>query len=277
MIPSFRPLGMRNGQRLAIAVLALGGLFSATSAHAATNVYQELFLSMDVSGSVTDSQYDTYRNGYVTAFNLPSVKSHIQSTFANGGVAIAVGQWTTTEFTPLAIGWTLVNSDAAYSAFVSALSGMPRQGTGSTCTGCGMKHAIDEITSNGYETPVGIPNRKVIDVSTDGATNVFTVSAPAERDRAESLGIIINGLGIGSAATTTLTNDVVTDATSLAKAGFVEVADTDADFQAAIATKLVKEAGKTSVPGPLPIFAVAAGFSYSRRLRNRVRLALPVA
>ena len=263
-------------KRVAIATFALGTLVPGTAAQAATNVFQELFLSLDVSGSVSSSQFNTYRNGYVAAFNSPLIRAKFQSTYADGGIAVAVGQWDDTALNPLAIGWTQINSNASYESFLSALSGMARQGSGSTCTGCGMKAAIDEIIGNAYETPAGIMNRQVIDVSTDGGTNVFTVTAPSQRDRAETLGIIINGLGVGTAATATLTADVVTDATPLAKAGFVEVADTPADFELAITTKLIKEVTPT-VPGPLPLFGVAAAFGYSRRLRNRARLAVPAS
>ena len=229
----------------ATSLIASGALLTAAPPNArAIDVFQELFLSLDVSGSVNDAQYNQYVGGYVNAFNNPAIKSQIHNTYGQGGVAIAVGQWDFAALTPLGVNWTQINNDTSYAAFVNSLASMPRQGSGGTCTGCGMQAGIDSILNNNFTATAA--NRRVIDISTDGGTSIFDVDAVSERDRAESNDIIINGLGIGAASTATLTDTVVTRATLSSKAGFVETAATAADFQTAIEAKLLRETGVVS-------------------------------
>ena len=111
-------LALRTG---VTSLLSAGALLAVPQNAHAIDVFQEFFLSLDVSGSINGSNFNLYRNGYVSAFNNPTVKSQIQSTYANGGIAIAVGQWDTGAYFPLAIDWTQINTDMAYSNFVNAL------------------------------------------------------------------------------------------------------------------------------------------------------------
>jgi hypothetical protein len=261
-------LALRTG---VTSLLSAGALLAVPQNAHAIDVFQEFFLSLDVSGSISGSNFNLYRNGYVSAFNNPTVKSQIQSTYANGGIAIAVGQWDSGAYFPLAIDWTQINTDMAYSNFVNALAIMPRQGSGGTSVGTGMSAAIDGILNNNY-TANG-PNRRVIDVSTDGQTSNIAL-AVQQRDRAEANEIIINGLGVGAGAATTLNSSVITKATATTKAGFLELSSNFTDFEEAVTKKILKEAGdpkpSTSVPGPVPIFGAAAAFGFSRRLKKRI-------
>jgi hypothetical protein len=269
MPPTLLRYALRTG---ATSLLAAGTLLAVPQNAHAIDVFQEFFLSLDVSGSIDTSEFTLYKNGYVSAFNNPTVKSQIQSTYAGGGIAIAVGQWSSSAFSPLAIGWTQINTDAAYTAFVNTLANMPRQGAGGTSVGTGMQAAINEILNNNF-TATGA-NRRVIDVSTDGATSNIQL-AVQQRDRAEANEIIINGLGVGAGAATTLNSSVITRATATTKAGFLEIANNFDDFEQAVTAKILREAGQpipnpTSVPGPVPIFGAAAAFGFSRRLKKRI-------
>jgi len=256
----------------ASSLLSAGALLAVPQNAHAIAVFQELFLSLDVSGSISGSEFNLYRNGYVSAFNNSTVKSQIQSTYANGGIAIAVGQWSSSAILPLAIDWIQINTDTAYSNFVNALAIMPRQGGGGTSVGTGMQAAIDGILNNSYTTSGA--NRRVIDVSTDGVTSNIAL-AIQQRARAEANEIIINGLGVGAGAATTLNSSVITKATATTKAGFLEIANNFGDFEQAVTIKILKEAGNpnpasASVPGPVPIFGAAAAFGFSRRLKKRI-------
>jgi hypothetical protein len=150
-----------------------------------------------------------------------------------------------------------------------------------------MAAAITAINTNSYVS--ARPNGKVIDISTDGEGNTVSggkggkanladaaAAAKTQRGLAEASGIIINGLGVGTSASTFLTNNVVTMANGANKAGFVQAATGFPEFEQAITSKLIREVGPgpgDSVPGPLPVLGAAAAFGFSRKLRRRINTA----
>lgn len=286
MRSTLKPL-LRGGA--AAAAIAIGLFGTSQPAHAVTNVFQELFLSLDVSGSISSSDFNLYRQGYVNAFQNAQVQQKIADTFDKGGIAIAVGQWSTTAFTPPVIDWRHITSltgpgNNSLASFITALGAMPRQGDDFTCVDCGMAAAITEINTNDFVTTRA--NGRVIDISTDGEGNRdlascttqgnFAQCAQAQRANAVASGIIINGLGVGASASGFLTANVVTPVNGATKAGFVETAADFATFEAAITNKLIREVGPgpgDSVPGPLPVLGAAAAFGFSRKLRRRINTA----
>ncbi len=286
MRTTLKPL-LRGGA--AAAAIAIGVFGTSQPAHAVTNVFQELFLSLDVSGSISGSEFDTYKQGYVNAFNNAAVRSKVADTFAGGGLAIAVGQWSSTAFSPPVIDWRHItdlttdgiNGGTSLNSFITALTNMPREGNNNTCVDCGMAAAISEINTNDFVTTR--TNGRVIDISTDGVGNrtaggCGTVNQCAEAQRASAVAsnIIINGLGVGASASGFLTARVVTPANGATNAGFVQTAATFADFETAITNKLIREVGPgpgDTVPGPLPVLGAAAAFGFSRKLRRRINTA----
>ena len=293
MRTTLKPLLRGGAAAAAIAITLLGG--AQQSQAAPINVFQELFLSLDVSGSIDPNEFTLYKQGYVNAFNNQLVKDQIASTFSGGGLAIAVGQWSTKAFTPPVINWRHitdlevdgVNGGTSLKSFRTALSTMVRQGDEWTCVDCGMAAAITAINTNSYVS--ARPNGKVIDISTDGEGNTVSggkggkanladaaAAAKTQRGLAEASGIIINGLGVGTSASTFLTNNVVTMANGANKAGFVQAATGFPEFEQAITSKLIREVGPgpgDSVPGPLPVLGAAAAFGFSRKLRRRINTA----
>ncbi|MCP9860098.1 MULTISPECIES: DUF1194 domain-containing protein [unclassified Cyanobium] len=289
MRTTLKPL-LRGGAAAAALAITLFGGAQQAKAVATIEVFQELFLSLDVSGSISDPNFTLYKNGYVNAFNNAAVQAKIADTFDKGGLAIAVGQWSTTAFSPPVIDWKHitdlttngVNGGTSLSSFIAALSIMPRQGSSLTCVDCGMNAAITEINTNDYFTTRA--NGRVIDISTDGVGNVeacqgnVSVAQCAQTRRAEAVAsnIIINGLGVGAAASGFLTANVATPLNGATKAGFVETANTFDQFEAAITNKLIREVGQNpgdTVPGPLPLLGAAAAFGFSRKLRRRINTA----
>ncbi len=246
------------------AAVAASTLLSASMAVAApTPVDLELFLSVDVSGSVDTTEFNLQKLGYVQAFQDAAVQAAIASK--PNGVAVALGQWSTAADSPLAVGWTLLTDAASSNAFAAAINAMGRQSSGSTCVACGINAAVAELGSNNY---VGA---SVIDVSGDGQDNVVgTAATAAARDAAAALGIKINGLPI-------LTDDpnlgVWYQANVQTATGFTQPAATFADFDQAVKLKIVREIAGDSVPGPLPILGAGVAFGFSRRLRRRITVA----
>lgn len=291
MRSTLKPL-LRGGA--AAAAVAIGLFGTSQPAHAVTDVFQELFLSLDVSGSIDNSEFALYKGGYVSAFQDAAVQAKIAETFAfgRGGLAIAVGQWSQVAAPTLAIDWKHItdlttdgiNGGTSLNSFITALQGMGRQGGigTTTCIDCGMLAAINAINTNDFVTTR--ENGRVIDISTDGVGNVEACAgnvteaqcAQTRRAQAVASGIIINGLGVGAGASGFLTANVATPANGPTRAGFVQTAaDFDA-FEAAITTKLIREVGPSpedSVPGPLPVLGAAAAFGFSRKLRRRINTA----
>jgi hypothetical protein len=291
MRSTLKPL-LRGGA--AAAAVAIGLFGTSQPAHAVTNVFQELFLSLDVSGSIDNSEFALYKGGYVSAFQNAAVQTKIAETFAGGGLAIAVGQWSQIAAPTLAIDWKHitdlttdgVNGGTSLNSFITALQAMNRQGGigNTTCIDCGMQAAITAINTNAFETTR--TNARVIDISTDGVGNTTLGScatpgneaqcAQDQRASAVASGIIINGLGVGAGASGFLTANVATPSNGATNAGFVQTAADFDDFEAAITTKLIREVGpgpEDSVPGPLPVLGAAAAFGFSRKLRRRINTA----
>ncbi len=262
---SLRPLWMKAA--VASAAVATTTLLSASMASAApTPVDLELFLSVDVSGSIDTTEFNLQKQGYVSAFQDAAVQAAIASK--KNGVAVALGQWSTSANTPLAVGWTLLTDAASANAFAAAINAMGRQSSGSTCVSCGINAAVAELGSNAY---VG---KSVIDVSGDGEENVFSNPGAviAARNAAAALGIRINGLPIITSDFPNL--DAYYAANVQTADGFTLAASSFTDFDVAVQKKIVREiTGDNSVPGPLPILGAAAAFGFSRRLRKRINLA----
>jgi len=259
MNPSFRPLWKRTA--VASASVATITLLSATMASAAlTPVDLELFLSMDVSGSVDATEFDLQKQGYVQAFQDAAIHAAIASK--SNGVAVALGQWGAVANTPI-LGWSLLKTGADADAFATAISGITRLSTGNTCVSCGINAAVAEIQGNDY---VG---KSIIDVSGDGRDNVAgTVATAAARDAAAALNIRINGLPILGQA------DLLNWYTVNVKTadGFIMPAADFSDFNDAVKLKIRKEI-VDEVPAPLPILGAGMALGFSRRLRKRINIA----
>jgi len=254
---------------LASATVAASTILSASMA-AAQQVDLELFLSLDNSGSIDSGEYNLQREGYAKAFETAALQAAIASK--PKGVAVALGQWSTTAQTPPTIGWTLLKNAADANAFATTIRGITQFQSGLTCVACGINAAVASIQGNTF-----FGGGRVIDVSGDGSQNQNATNGPATtpaaRNAAEALGIRINGLAIlGSEAglQAWYENNVKTSD------GFVLAANNFADFDRAVALKITKEieqAPTNSVPGPLPLLGAGMAFGFSRRLRKRINLA----
>lgn len=222
----------------------------------------ELALVIDISGSISNAEYNLQRQGYVNAFNDPTVQANILSFAPSGGVAVAVYQFASNATT--SIGWTQIDDAADLAAFVTALNGMARSGSIGSFTDIsdGMAIARIGLTTNAFEG-----SRLVMDISGDGEDNQGGLgSVLTERTAAASAGIIINGLPIGGASLTTYyTNNVITTN------GFVEPSATFADFNDAILRKIGRETDPDGdLPAPGIAWLLSAGLAAAGlRLRQR--------
>jgi hypothetical protein len=247
---------------LAKLAFASAALVSGTAM--ATPVGLELVLLVDVSGSVSSSEYNLQKSGYVNAFNSAAVQNAILGS-QGGQIAVTYVEWSGVGQFATKVGWTLINSVTAATNFANAISGVTRSFSGQTALQSSLLAAVPLFgsetgaASNGFESL-----RQVIDVSGDGASNIGATGTTG-RDTALSAGVdTINGIYIaGETGLATYYNNFVKGGVN----AFVSQADSFDDFGTAIQAKLIREISN-DVPEPMSalLFAIGLlGFGMARR------------
>ncbi len=149
-----------------------------------------LVLAVDASGSVDRQRFELQKRGYASAFRSQAVLQAIHST-STQSIAVTMLQWTGPELHVQVVGWSRLFDEASALAFADAIDAAPRKlfGGGTSISG-----AIDISRDLLARSPFA-GNRRVIDISGDGANNR---GRPAEdaRDEAVADGVSINGLPI---------------------------------------------------------------------------------
>lgn len=212
----------------------------------------ELSLLIDVSGSVSATEFNLQRQGYVDAFNSAAVQSTILST-ANGHqgrIAANVIYWSGAGQQSEVVGWSLLDSAASIGAFASSIGSTLRPYQGNTAVGDALAFATPGFAANSFDAP-----RQVIDVSGDGATNSGGNTLTA-RNAALAAGVdTINGIIIlGQSGLSTFYSNNVVGGTG----GFLLTATGFDTFGTAIADKLKFEIGGGPVPEPSTYGAIGA-------------------
>ena len=217
----------------------------------------ELLLLVDVSGSVSSSEYNTQKGGYVSAFQ----NAGIQSAIANitGGIAVAYAEWSSSNQQSLQVSWTHLTDAASSNAFASAIDGVTRAFSGGTQPSYAINWGNPLFDNNGFES-----TRLVMDVSGDGTGSSSLTQAA--RDAAFADGIAINGLAIGG---TTIENWYA--ANIVTSNGFLVGASTFADFEQAVLTKIGREIKPPEVPEPGTVMLLVLGLLGLAGLRRRTR------
>ncbi|MEA5563955.1 DUF1194 domain-containing protein [Anabaena sp. UHCC 0399] len=228
----------------------LSALAISTSANAATFVDTELSLLVDVSGSVSTSEFNLQKQGYVDAFNNADLFNNFISQGNTGKIAVNLIYWSGATQQQQSVGWTLIDSVEASQNFANAISATTRPFGGSTVIGSAIDFATPLIFNNDFDS-----TRQVIDVSGDGASNAATTSAA--RDAALAAGVdAINGLVIGNSTSLfNFYNNNVKGGTG----AFVLQANTFQDFAATVQQKLEIEISApptTSVPEPATLIGL---------------------
>lgn len=173
-------------RRVALALIAI---LSATPAVAEERkaVDVALVLALDVSGSVTEDNWRTQRDGVANAVNSDQFAQAVRRGQI-GRVAIAVVQWGTAP--RLVVGWRVVETAGETKALAAEMRSMRRAEAGGTCLGTALKMITAELMA--WED---LATRRIIDVSGDGASNCGPDLAVIRKATLSS-GITINGLPI---------------------------------------------------------------------------------
>ena len=161
------------------ASIALTGAFSTVLPQAATAddddakipVSVELFLSVDVSGSVNATEYELQKKGYVDAFKDDEVIAAIE-TLPNG-LAVAIETWSSSIRKTSS--WHLIKNKDDAAKFVTAINKTlnATSGSGGTDVTKAIKSASDSILNNQYQGEA-----LVIDISGDGISKNTSVGNP---------------------------------------------------------------------------------------------------
>lgn len=230
--------------------MQLKKLFIATTfavfSTSASAVPMDLALSLviDVSGSVSTTEYNLQMDGYANAFRDSTIQTNLLAG-VNGKSAVNVVFFAGDNFITSLDSFVILDSAASINTFADTLDAFARPGSGGTSIFQGTNRAIDLLllaidTGGSLEGT----NNLVIDVSGDGTSS--TTSDQAARDRAVANNITINGLPIGDTTITSYyTANVITSD------GFIQPAAGFNDFNSAVQTKLRIETDTTN-PNPVP-------------------------
>ncbi len=187
-----------------------------------------LILSMDVSTSIDDGEFIYQRDGLADAL----LDTEIMSVLTRDRVALMVVQWSGVNDQAVVIPWRRMSSQGDVQAFSNWVRSTRRAFVNSkTAVGSALSFSIEQFSA------VADCERKVIDVSGDGASNSGTDTATQSR-RAARLGIEINGVAIdimGNAISEYYRRFVTTPD------GFVLTSTGFSDYPRTIRAKLLRE------------------------------------
>ncbi len=215
-------------------------LFAGRPAAAQGAVDVALVLLADGSGSIDPEEFQLQRQGYADALTSPEVLSAIRSN-ANQKIGVVFVEWGAPSSQEIIIDWTVIDGEAAATAFAAQLRTAPKKTFGYNS----ISNAIDFGVSLLATAPFSSV-RKVIDVSGDGP-NIGGRDILAVRDAALGQGITINALAIrqpGSVVAPSLgvpLEEYYRQNVIGGPGAFVETADGRASFAQAIRNKLVLE------------------------------------
>lgn len=237
--------------------LILGLSFSTTSN--ATIV--ELSLLVDASGSISSTDFNLQIDAYENIFGSGTFfDDHL-----NAGDSLLVNMILFGAEVAEKVSWHTITDNASAGVFSAAVGAVNRLGfnTSATWTGSGLQAALAAIMGNGVDG-----DRQIVDISTDGNPNPFSEQtlAMTQAGIANSNGIVVNAIGVGSGIGTTFLNDLTT-----AGGGFFVTANSFADFETNLASKLRREIKGEPVPEPSALVLLGLGLLLMSGVRKSKR------
>jgi len=191
-----------------------------------------LVLAVDVSGSISDREYDLQINGIADALGDPD----IVAALVEGQDALAIVQWSGGGRQTVALPWAALTTADQVAGLAEKIRALPRPWNTATAIG----EAIHVSLAQFADAPQC--QRQVIDVSGDGVEN-DGMTLPAARAEAEAAGVTVNGLAVEVGGGVSLLTDYYRE-NVITEGGFVMTAHGVQDFPRAIHAKLLRELTK---------------------------------
>ncbi len=251
-----------------IKVIIIFLIFASPPGKALTPVDIELQLLIDISGSISTSEYNLQLQGYANAFNSSSVQNAIING-TQGQIAVQLIMWSGASNQVVNIDWTLVDSIESAGSLSTAIAAIARPFSGWTAIGSAIEYAYPLFSNNGFNGA-----SQIIDISGDGTNNSGISPATAVQNALDSGVDTINGIVI------TNNQNVIDQYLNEVVAGdspfLLAPADFD-EFQLAIENKIVAEIEGTTpennivtVPEPssISLFGLASIFMLVRKFRK---------
>jgi hypothetical protein len=219
----------------------------------------ELMLLVDVSGSVSPTEFVLQRDGYVDAFRNAGIISRIEGGL-EGSIAVSLIYWSSGQ--AIAVDWTLINNTASSNAFATLIENAARPSFADLGDMTYMTNALSFGANTFSDDYIG--TRQVIDISGDGrgngiCDNVANCGAlRAARDAALAGDVdTINALWIESFHLVAYGNDNVIGGAN----AFSSFAASFGDFAPTVLSKIAREIDGTVVPEPSTYLLLGSGLA----------------
>ena len=221
----------------------------------------ELVIAVDVSYSMDPEEQALQREGYVMALTSREFLRALREG-VNGKIAVIYFEWAGQSDQKIIMPWRLIDGPEAADAVAAEIARAPYRRASRTSISGALHFAKPLFDNSGYRG-----QRRVIDVSGDGANNTGPLVVPA-RDDVLAAGITINGLPIMLKPPTPGTMDIedldiyYEDCVIGGAGAFVVAIREREKFIEATRTKLVLEiAGRQPEPRVMPASAQAPRIS----------------
>lgn len=175
----------------ALFTAVLAAVLLSSAEHAAAQADVALVLAVDVSGSVTDERFQLQREGIAKALDSEMLAAVVRDG-VHQAIEIAVVEWA--EEQEVIVPWTIVHQPEDLAGLAHRLRTTARSWVHTRTDPAGGIVAADALFAS---APL-VADRKVIDVSGDGAQNVGKVATAVSRDHVVAHDVTINGLPITS-------------------------------------------------------------------------------
>ncbi|MBN8457785.1 MAG: DUF1194 domain-containing protein [Verrucomicrobia bacterium] len=193
-----------------------GALLLPVSSASAETVDTELLLLVDISGSITDKQFDQMMGSYARAMTSAAMLDAIQSG-ATGSIATAVMFWSGSSEQSIGVDWMKISDYDSANRFAEAVAAAIRPFSGKTALATAMNRGVPMFggetggTDNGFQSISQILNVAGDGVDNDSGarTKDRSVYVDQARNNALAVGVdLINGLAINDNSAPDRTNAI---------------------------------------------------------------------